>query len=92
MEADTAAAGDQPQDGQAQGGFAGAAFTHDAEGLALRQAEVDAVHGFDVVDGAAQQAFLDGKPHAQVFDFQQGVAHGVVGGAPLGSALISIWV
>ncbi|MNH41816.1 hypothetical protein D3C79_1033850 [compost metagenome] len=54
LKANGALAAQQPQDCQAQGGFARAAFTDDAQGLSLRQAEVDAVDRLDVIDGAPQ--------------------------------------
>ncbi len=74
LKADGAFAANQPQNRQTKGGFTGTAFTNNAQGLALMQAEVDAVHRFHIIDRTAQQAFLDRKPHPQVFDLQNWLA------------------
>ena len=58
-------------DGAAQGGFAAAAFSHQAQGFPLPQGQADTVHGGQ---GAAA---LDFKGLAQVLRFQQNaLAHG----------------
>ncbi|MCY1431059.1 hypothetical protein D9M71_470200 [compost metagenome] len=79
LEANGTLAAEQTQDRQAEGGFARAAFANDSQGLPLRQAEVDAVHRLDVIDGAPQQAFFDREPDAQVFDLQHRLACRVAG-------------
>ncbi len=84
FEANATLARNQPQNCQAQGGFARAAFTDDAQRLALGQAEVDAIHRLDVIDGIAQEAFLDREPDLQVIDFQQRWADFIGGGAAAG--------
>src|SRR5690606_2357381 len=77
LEADITAAGEQPQNGHAQGGFAGTTFADDAQGLSLGQAEVDAVHRLDMIHRPAQQALLDREPYAQVVHFQHRLARRV---------------
>ncbi len=51
----------EPHDGAAEGGLAAAAFADQTEGLAGREAEGDAVHGFDRFMVAPEQARLDGE-------------------------------
>ena len=56
----------QPQDGEAERGLAGAGFADDAERLALAHLDADAVDRLDVADHLAQDAALDRKPDLQV--------------------------
>ena len=52
--------------------------------MPLWQVEVDTVHGFDVIDRAAQQALLDREPDAQVVDFQHGFTRWLIDRAARG--------
>ncbi len=66
---DASPVGQEPEDGQRGHGLAAAGLPHDAEGLARREVEVDAVEG---VHGAGAGGDLD----VQVFDGQELVGHG----------------
>ncbi len=60
--------GDKPQNAQRRGGLARAGLAHKAEGIALFQREVDAVHRADL-------AVVGKVMYGQIFDFKK--VHGV---------------
>ncbi len=55
---------DQPGDGAAKSGFAAAAFAHQAEGFARREAKAHVVHRLD-------KSLLDGEMNFEVSHLQQ---------------------
>ena len=83
----------EPQDGKAERRLAGPGFADDAERLAAPKLEGNAVDGFDVVHGAAQDALLDREPDFQVVGLQHH-RRGFVypGRLPFGSASRSRFV
>src|SRR3546814_3031753 len=56
----------QAKEGEAEGGLAGAALAHDADGVALAHGNRYAVDGAHMIDGALQHAFLDREPDFHV--------------------------
>ena len=62
---------DQLEDGLARGRLAAAALADEAQGLALRDVERDAVDGVDLADGALQQPLSDREVLDQVPDREQ---------------------
>src|SRR5258706_4862338 len=71
-----AGARDEAEDGAANGGFAAAGFTDKAERFAGRDVKGGTVHGFDVADGAREEAALDGEPGAKFAHLDEGRAIG----------------
>src|SRR3546814_2165916 len=66
VEADGALGRQQAKEGEAEGGLAGAALAHDADGVALAHGNRYAVDGAHMIDGALQHAFLDREPDFHV--------------------------
>ena len=70
---------DEPQDRETERGLARAGFADDADRLPLAHGERNAVDRFDISDSAAQKAFADRKPDAQVVGACDG-RRGAIGG------------
>jgi hypothetical protein len=71
IEADHARAVDEAQQSEAERRLARYRFADHAQGLARVEAEIDAIHGFDVAGGAAENAAPDRKPNAQLPGLEQ---------------------
>lgn len=56
----------QPQQGAAEGALAAAALAHEAEGLALADVEAHAVHTLEGLQGAPEEAPLQGVGDREV--------------------------
>src|SRR3546814_11140374 len=66
VEADGALGRQQAKEGEAEGGLAGAALAHDADGVALAHGNRYAVDGAHMIEGALQHAFLYRQPDLQI--------------------------
>ena len=71
VETDIAVRRHQPQQRIAHGGFAGAAFADQSDGLALMNHHIDAIDRTDVPHGAAQHAAPDREVHAHIGSVDQ---------------------